>query len=518
MTHPGDTFCRQLKEKGEDFSKFFAFTELIESVDKDRAPDTATVPIGFKKMKEYGIKHAIIEVDLVYGGIDYKKFLPEDINNLLSDRMRWVRENLSKDSRIIINLRDFPESMLKKPERIFQVVHYLSSLPPSERPFGLMHEEPSGKSMPHELAAWTAAVRREMEDCCWKDGKLLVHVHERWGMADCTVLECLARGADGIWASLIKEGGATGHASSSVTIMNLVRLGNEKVLQQFNCTYLRKAAQEITRITTGFEPHSTQIVYGERALDMVFGFPHLQPDKQEFDVAKFFGEEPPIRITTMATPKMIVERLKHLFGEDSQFTEEIGMRMKVVMLEDLLINRKEEYMSAVSLAVLFARSGGQITAKMNDVIAADVPNEAHARRLINEIRQMWDEWDLREESKGDDELDFDSFYNGFMAPYFSCYRCDDTRRALKAIDMDEDGRVDWNEFALYLKWAIRQYPQTMTAEELLSIAFRKGIIPAMQDVVILQNAEKIIIPERLRQKQKVKKTSEKISRLICTIT
>ena len=194
------------------------------------------------------------------------------------------------------------------------------------------------------------------------------------------------------------------------------------------------------------------------------------------------------------------------------------MRMKEVMLEDLHNNRKEEYMSAVGLAVLFDRSGGQITAKMSDVIAADVPNEAHAQRLINEIRQMWDEWDLREESKGDDELEFDSFYNGFMAPYFGCYRCDDTRRALKAIDMDEDGRVDWNEFALYLKWAIRQYPQTKTAEELLSIAFRKGIIPAMQDVVILQNTEKIIIPERPRQKQKVKKTSERISSLICTIT
>ena len=80
------------------------------------------------------------------------------------------------------------------------------------------------------------------------------------------------------------------------------------------------------------------------------------------------------------------------------------------------------------------------------------------------------------------------------------------------IDMDEDGRVDWNEFALYLKWAIRQYPQTMTAEELLSIAFRKGIIPAMQDVVISQNTEKRIILERPGQRRKVKKNPRKISR------
>ena len=492
-----DTFCRQLKEKGEDFSNFFAFSEFIESVNKDRYPDTVTVPIGLQKMKEYGIKHPIIEVDLVHSGIDYRKFLCEDINKLLSHQMRWVRENLSKDSRIFINLRDFPESMLRKPERIFQVVHHLSSLPSSERPFGLMYEEPTGKSMPQELAAWTAAVRREMNDCCWKDGKLLVHVHEQWGMADCTALECLARGADGIWASLIREGGATGHASSSVTIMNLVRLGNEKVLQQFNCRYLRKAAQEVTRIITGLEPHSTQVVYGERALDMVLGVPHLQPYKQEFDVAKFFGEVPTIRVPTMATPKMIAERLKHLFGEDPQFTEEIGMRMKEVMLEDLHNNRKEEYMSAVGLAVLFDRSGGQLTAKMSDVIAAHVPNEAHGQELINEIRQMWNEWDLREESKRDDDLEFDSFYNGFMAPYFSFYRCEDiTKRALKANDIDGDSRVDWKEFVLYLKWAIRQYPRSMTAKELLFIAFRKGIIPAMQDVVIVQTTEKRINSEK----------------------
>ena len=59
---------------------------------------------------------------------------------------------------------------------------------------------------------------------------------------------------------------------------------------------------------------------------------------------------------------------------------------------------------------------------------------------------------------------------------------------LKAIDMNEDGSVDWNEFALYLKWAAREYPDARDAEELLSIAFRKGLIPAMQDVVLEQDS------------------------------
>ena len=77
-----------------------------------------------------------------------------------------------------------------------------------------------------------------------------------------------------------------------------------------------------------------------------------------------------------------------------------------------------------------------------------------------------------------------------MAPYFGCYRCSDTKRALKAIDMDADNVVDWNEFLVYLKWAMRQYPKIKDTDELLDVAFRKGLIPAMQDEVLKQNKKK----------------------------
>ena len=482
MTRLGDTFIQQLHEKGEDFTNLYAFTEFLESIDKDRVPDTKTIPIGLRKMKDLGIKNAIIELDLVWAGIDYKKFKVAAINRLLSERLAWCRENLSKDSKIFINIRDLPAGMATKPKRVFKVVNYLSSLPPNERPFGLLFEE-SGKYLPEEVGAWTAAARREMDDCGFEDGKLLVHVHEQWGMADSTQLQCLVNGANGIWASLIIEGASMGHACSSVTLMNLIRLENKKVLDQYNCTALREAPQEITRITTGVEPYNRQVVYGERALDMVFGMPNFPPSDKEFDMVAFFGEEPIRRMTTLASPKMVADRLTNLFGEDPQFTEERGQRMLEVMLEDLHQNRKEEYMSAVRLAILFDRSGGQLTEKMSEVIAQEEPKRVHAQELIAEIRAMWDEWDLRD-GKKDDQLEFDAFYNGFMAPYFGCYRCDETKCALKAIDMDEDGTVDWNEFALYLKWAIREYPETKTAEDLLSIAFRKGLIPAMQDEVL----------------------------------
>lgn len=484
MTRLGDTFIKQLHEKGEDFTNLYAFSEFLESIDKDRVPDTKTIPIGMKKMKELGIKNAIIEMDLVYRGIDYKKFKVEAINDLLQKRLRWIRKNLDKDAKVFINFRDLPDGMVKKPKRIFKVIRFLSSLPKEERPFGLVTEE-SGKYLPEQLGVWMKAIRREMDACGFQDGHLLIHVHNQWGLQDSTQLECLANGANGIWASLIIQGASMGHSCSTVMLLNLIRLGNKKVLKQYNCTALREAAQEVCRITTGHDPWPLQVVYGERALDMVFGMPNFTPDKKEFDMATFFGERHVMRMTTLASPKMIVDRLTFLFGEDRQFTEERGQRMLEVMLEDLHKNRKEEYMSAVGIALLFDRSGGSLTEKMSDAIADEEPKRVHAQQLLDEIRMMWDEWDLRDGER-DDKLEFDAFYNGFLAPYFGCYRCDETKLALKAIDMDEDGSVDWNEFCLYLKWAIRQYPETATAEELLSIAFRKGLIPAMQDEVLKQ--------------------------------
>ena len=141
-------------------------------------------------------------------------------------------------------------------------------------------------------------------------------------------------GANGIWPSICIEGAAMGNASSCVTLMNLIRLGNKKVLKKFNCSYLRQAAINVTKITTGVEPHIKQPLYGERALDFV-----LDLSKDDFDLATFFGEKAPVRITTLASPEMIRLRLVELYGDDPQFTLEMAQKMKEKMLEDLRANR-----------------------------------------------------------------------------------------------------------------------------------------------------------------------------------
>ena len=74
--------------------------------------------------------------------------------------------------------------------------------------------------------------------------------------------------------------------------------------------------------------------------------------------------------------------------------------------------------------------------------------------MIKEVKKMWNKFDARENQKKDDKLSYTSFYHAFMIPYFGCHACESTRSALDAIDMDDDGFIDWIEFQVYLKWAL----------------------------------------------------------------
>ena len=487
MTRVDDVFVKQLADQGEDLDNMFSFSEVTESI-KDGIPDLDAIPVALTKMKTFKLKNPIFEIDLFDKNIDWEKnFTIENMCELLLKRINWTYENLSKDAKIFINFRDFPFVMKCAPERIFTVVQFLATLPAEKRPFGLIHEEPTGKFLPEEVGIWTSSVRRVMNSNNWQSGKLLVHVHKKWGLAETVQLECLSSGADGIWASLCEEGAAMGHACSAVTMMNLVRMGNKHVVENYNCTYLRTAAINVTKITTGCPPHSKQVVYGERSLDMSFdldGIAGGHVSAGEFDMATFFGVKAPQRISTLASTNMIRDRLVELFGDNPQFTIEMAEQMHKVMIDDLIENRKEEYMSSVGIILLFDRSGGKLTEEMSDIVEKMELKSEHAKHLIKEVREMWDTWDLQDEVQGDDALQFDSFYNGFMSPYFGCFRCEDTRKGLQAIDMDKDNLVDWKEFLLYLKWALNEYCDIKDVDELLSITFRKGIIPAMRDEVL----------------------------------
>ena len=155
MTRVDDTFLRQLVAKGEDVSNLFAFTEVIEAVNGG-IPDTKTIPVGLSKMKSLGLINPIIEIDLAIDSINWEVFTVKDMCKLLSERIKWSRRMLSPDAKIMVNLRDFPDSMVYQMERLFTVVDFLGSLSAAERPFGILFEEPTGKFLPEEVGAWTA--------------------------------------------------------------------------------------------------------------------------------------------------------------------------------------------------------------------------------------------------------------------------------------------------------------------------------------------------------------------------
>ena len=61
-----------------------------------------------------------------------------------------------------------------------------------------------------------------------------------------------------------------------------------------------------------------------------------------------------------------------------------------------------------------------------------------------------------------------------MAPHFGCYRSVDTTLAFKAIDVDRNRLMDWNEFIVYVKWVLDEYPEVETADKVMAIAFAEA--------------------------------------------
>ena len=157
MTRVDDTFIKQIVARGEDLTNLFAFTEIIESV-KDGIPDTKSTPVGLVKMKALGLINPIIEIDLAINSINWDVFTVQDMCQLLRAKMEWSRKWLSPDTKIMVNLRDFPDAMIYQMERLFTVVDFLGSLPASKRPFAIIYEEPTGKYLPEEVGAWTAGM------------------------------------------------------------------------------------------------------------------------------------------------------------------------------------------------------------------------------------------------------------------------------------------------------------------------------------------------------------------------
>lgn len=350
-----DDFVQYLRDENVDFSGFFAFSEIADI--NDGIYDSSAIPIQLQKIQKYGIPNPLFEVDLAGNKIDWdNKVTVNDICQILSKLMMWTYANVCSTSRIIINIRDYPKVMKEAPGRFFDVLKFLSKLPMDQCPWGLAIEDATGDVMPDELASWIKVTRTTMTKNGWKSGKLIVHVHQKFDLHTAAQLKCLAAGADGVWAGLSEDGAVNGHASSSVTMINLFRLNNTKVSQQYNIKQLKNAVNTITRISTGKDPPCNQAIFGRKAGDIVIediGF-------GEISISNIFGEDYNIRLCpSTATPNLVSSQLRKYFGDNAQFNNtELVEEMIRLMHEDLCSNVKKDYNDKDELANLFMRAGG----------------------------------------------------------------------------------------------------------------------------------------------------------------
>eukprot|EP00928_Gymnodinium_smaydae_P078624 TRINITY_DN62737_c0_g1_i1.p1 TRINITY_DN62737_c0_g1~~TRINITY_DN62737_c0_g1_i1.p1 ORF type:complete len:819 (+),score=97.70 TRINITY_DN62737_c0_g1_i1:62-2518(+) len=485
-----EKFLELCRERGISFDGFWAFSDFTDAW-VDGRPDMKAVPNGLKKAAEWGIQGVVLEIDLAddigFGGTDWRRIdFEKDVLCCLDERIAWALQH--GVTKLSINLRDFPMAMIQAPSRVMRVVHHLATRH-SDTVMGIQLEEGSGAFMPTELATWVGKVRAVMNDSGWKHGRFLVHVHKKYGMADAAVLECIAAGADGVWAAVCEEGAANGHASSCLTLVNLHRLGNPFVSQMYNLAYLRTAAQNMTKIVSGQLPPGRQEVYGQRALDDVLGcgedddnaaswFAHeaVVATYEFAGLGAMFCQEEHARITTISSPELLRRRLSDLFGDQS-WEESAIMRMKNIMLEDLYNGVRLEYTSAVGLGTLYERAGGTITKSILDVIISQL-GELSGRQseLLKELRDLWSSVSQGEES---DRLSPSDFYEGFMGRYFGTPSAPNTQACLAVLDKDSNGFISWKEFAWRGQFVLRQF-EPSSVDELLDGIFEHLLLPMLK--------------------------------------
>ena len=150
-------------------------------------PDTETVPVGLRKMKEFGLRNVILETDISDGCFDFSKFRLTKYFKLVKKWIVWAHENLDENAKVFINVRDLKDTMPTLSWRCFQYVDFLAQLPPRIRPIGVMFEEPGGGVLPEEVGNWTWSIRKVMDANKWR-AHILVHVHEKFGFAESTAL------------------------------------------------------------------------------------------------------------------------------------------------------------------------------------------------------------------------------------------------------------------------------------------------------------------------------------------
>mmetsp|Transcript_3379 Transcript_3379/g.7744 ORF Transcript_3379/g.7744 Transcript_3379/m.7744 type:complete len:1027 (-) Transcript_3379:310-3390(-) len=372
---PSVVLCTYSEKEKSLFKKAFVnFTpgafdgKSADQVLKESESELGRIPMGLLMMSGYGIKNAIIELDTGLEKFDFDKF---NLLDRCKSLLKWSRDNLQRrgsgdmndaacDPRVLINFTDFAnwkrsDSGLE--EALF-IIHELCSLPSRQRPFGFMMEDPSAWLFPDEIGRLIRMMRLMMSRAGYPRGKLLVHIHMHFGMAEANVLTTLVNGADGVWAAMCTTGAQTEHACSTITAVNLFRSGLTSVAEQYNLEKMVSAAREIHTICTREKCPSHQEVYGEDAFDVPFvmtAVPYCRYALVSL-MQKMGVKQRGIRLNEISPSSGVRRAMIEHFGlpEISGWDPKYCPPMHAAIHEHLLTGLSRDYNTSIGLGQLYA--------------------------------------------------------------------------------------------------------------------------------------------------------------------
>jgi hypothetical protein len=273
------------------------------------------------------------------------------------------RENIKEGdntARVLINLRDFTNFNRSGggTEEALRLVHELSRLPPIQRPFGFMMEEPTNLLWPDEVGRLCRMVRLTMDRAGFPQGRFLVHLHWNFGLAEASVLSALCNGADGVWAAVCKVGAQVGHACSTMTAVNLFRAGHENVAKKYDLKKMCQAAREVTAITTRQPCPGNEELYGDEAFDIPFMMYNLPACRYTMaKLTKVLGlDRRHIRLNELSTQGAIHRAMVSHFGEPEEFGWDPSYCPKMwdAIVNHLMTGLSRDYNTALGLGHLYA--------------------------------------------------------------------------------------------------------------------------------------------------------------------
>jgi HMGL-like len=271
-----------------------------------------------------------------------------------------VKKGQGNTSRVLINLRDFSNYHRSQGgmEEALRIVDALSRLPPEQRPFGFIIEEPTGWLLPHEIGRLVRMIRLTMNRAGFPQGRFLVHIHWYFGMAEASQLACMANGADGVWAAVCKAGAQTGHACSTVTAVNLFKAGHHEIGEKYNLQKMCQAAREVTAITTREPCPSHEEVYGEFAFDIPYFMVAVPTCRYSLGMLmlKMGLESRKVRLNELSSVKSIYTAMCQWFGEpeESGWDPDFCKNMWDATHNHLLTGLSRDYNTALGLGHLYA--------------------------------------------------------------------------------------------------------------------------------------------------------------------